>query len=73
LCFVVFGCEFSSLTLGENHRLTESEDRVLRRIFGLKTIELTGGWINYIVRSLVICIHDKIFLGDQVKKNDLSG
>jgi hypothetical protein len=31
---VLFGCETSSLTLREEHRLTVFENRVLRRIFG---------------------------------------
>jgi hypothetical protein len=32
-----------SLTLREEHRLTVSENRVLRRIFGPKRKEVTGG------------------------------
>jgi hypothetical protein len=36
---VLYGCETWSLTLREEHRL-----RVLRRIFGLKRDEVTGGW-----------------------------
>jgi hypothetical protein len=33
-----------SLTLREEHRLRVFEKRVLRRIFGPKRDELTGGW-----------------------------
>jgi hypothetical protein len=33
-----------SLTLREEHRLRVLENRVLRRIFGLKRDEVTGGW-----------------------------
>jgi hypothetical protein len=33
-----------SLTLREEHRLRVSENRVLRRIFGPKRDEVTGGW-----------------------------
>jgi hypothetical protein len=33
-----------SLTLSEEHRLRVFEDRVLRRIFGPKRDEVTGGW-----------------------------
>jgi hypothetical protein len=36
---VLYGCETWSLTLREEHRL-----RVLRRIFGPKRDEVTGGW-----------------------------
>jgi hypothetical protein len=31
------------------------ENRVLRRIFGPRWIEVTGEWRNYIMRSLMIC------------------
>jgi hypothetical protein len=34
----------SSLTLREEHRLRVFENRVLRRIFGPKRDEVTGGW-----------------------------
>jgi hypothetical protein len=36
---VLYGCETWSLTLREEHGL-----RVLRRMFGSKRDELTGGW-----------------------------
>jgi hypothetical protein len=41
---VLYGCETWSLTLREDHRLRVFENRVLRRIFGLKRDELMGGW-----------------------------
>jgi hypothetical protein len=41
---VLYGCETWSLTLREEHRLTVSENRVLRRIFGPKRDEVTGEW-----------------------------
>jgi hypothetical protein len=40
---LLYGCETSSLTLREDHRLRVLENRVLRRIFGPKRYELTGG------------------------------
>jgi hypothetical protein len=40
----VYGCETWSLTLREKHRLRVFENRVLRRIFGPKRNEVTGGW-----------------------------
>jgi hypothetical protein len=43
LSVVLYGCETWSLTLREEHRLRVSEDRVLRRIFGLKRHEETRG------------------------------
>jgi hypothetical protein len=39
-----YGCETWSLTLREEHRLRVFENRVLRRIFGLKRDEGTGDW-----------------------------
>jgi hypothetical protein len=39
---VLYGCETWSLTLREEHRLKVFENRVLRRIFGLKRDEVTG-------------------------------
>jgi hypothetical protein len=41
---VLYGCETWSLTLREEHRLRVFENRVLRRIFGPKSDEVTGGW-----------------------------
>jgi hypothetical protein len=41
---VLYGCETWSLTLMEEHRLRVFENRVLRRIFGPKRDEVTGGW-----------------------------
>jgi hypothetical protein len=41
---VLYGCETWSLTLREEHKLRVFENRVLRRIFGLKRDEVTGGW-----------------------------
>jgi hypothetical protein len=40
----MYGCETWSLTLREEHRLRVFENRVLRRIFGPKRAEVTGGW-----------------------------
>jgi len=37
----LYGCETWSLTLTEERRLRVSENRVLRRIFGLKREEVT--------------------------------
>jgi hypothetical protein len=41
---VLYGCETLSLTLREEHRLRVFENRALRRIFGRKRDEMTGGW-----------------------------
>jgi hypothetical protein len=41
---VLYGCETWSLTLREERILRKFENRVLRRIFGPKRDEVTGGW-----------------------------
>jgi hypothetical protein len=41
---VLCGCEIWSLILREEHRLRVFEKRVLRRMFGPKRDEVTGGW-----------------------------
>jgi hypothetical protein len=41
---VLYGCETWSLTVREEDRLRVFENRVLRRIFGPKRDEVTGGW-----------------------------
>jgi hypothetical protein len=38
------GVKLGLLTLREEHRLRELENRVLRRIFGPKTDEVIGSW-----------------------------
>jgi hypothetical protein len=43
LLVVLYGCETWSLTLGEEHRLRDFENRVLRKIFGPKREE-SGSW-----------------------------
>jgi hypothetical protein len=40
----LYGCETLSLILREEHKLRVFENRVLRRIFGLKKDEVMGGW-----------------------------
>jgi hypothetical protein len=41
---VLYWCETWSLSLREEQRLRLFENRVLRRIFGLKGDGVTGGW-----------------------------
>jgi hypothetical protein len=41
---VLYGYETWPLTLRDEHRLRVFENRVLRRIFGPKRDEVTGGW-----------------------------
>jgi hypothetical protein len=41
---ILYVCETWSLTLREEHRLRVFENKVLRRIFGSKRDEVTGGW-----------------------------
>jgi hypothetical protein len=41
---VLYGCESWSVIVREEHRLRVFANRVLRRIFGPKRDEVTGGW-----------------------------
>jgi hypothetical protein len=41
---ILYGCETWSLKLREEHRLRVYENKVLRRIFGLKRDEVRGEW-----------------------------
>jgi hypothetical protein len=41
---VLYGCETWALALREEHRLRVLENRVLRKIFGLKRDEVIGCW-----------------------------
>jgi hypothetical protein len=47
LSVVLYGCETWSLTLRAEHTLRMFENRVLRRIFGPKRDEVTGGWRKF--------------------------
>jgi hypothetical protein len=47
LSVFLYGCETWFLTLREEHRLRVFENRVLRRIFGPKRDEVTGGWRKF--------------------------
>jgi hypothetical protein len=40
----LYGCETWSLTFREEYKLRVFENKVLRRIFGSKRDEVTGGW-----------------------------
>jgi hypothetical protein len=44
---VLCGCETWSLTLRQEHRLRVFQNRVLRRIFGLKRDKVTGEWRTF--------------------------
>jgi hypothetical protein len=60
---VLYGCETWSLTLREEHKLRVFENRVLRKIFGLKRDEVIGGWRKlhnlYCLPSIIIIIKSR--------------
>jgi hypothetical protein len=68
LPMVLYGCDSWSLTLKEEHRLRVFENRVLRRIFGLKRDEVMGE--NCILRSFITCTLFNNY-SDQVKENEM--
>jgi len=58
----MYGCEAWSPALREEHGLRVFENRVLRRIFMPMRDEVTGEWKNFIMRSLMICTHQILFM-----------
>jgi hypothetical protein len=54
LPLVLYGCETWYLTLREEHRLKVFENRVLRRISGLKREEVTGSGEGCVMKSFII-------------------
>ena len=61
---VLYECENWSLTLREERRPRVFANRVLRRIFGPKSDEVTGEWRKlHIMRSLMICTPYPISFG----------
>ncbi|KAJ4444123.1 hypothetical protein ANN_05912 [Periplaneta americana] len=46
LPITLYGCETWTLTLREKHRLRVFKNKVLRKIFGAKRVEVTGEWRN---------------------------
>ena len=63
----VYGCETWLLTLREERRLRVFENRVLRRVFGRKTVEVTGEWRKLHKEELT-----EYYLGDQTE-NEMGG
>ena len=60
---VLYGCETWSLTLREKHRLRLVENRVLRKIFGRKTDEVTVEWRRLHSKKL----HDRYCLPNTIR------
>jgi len=73
LVFVLNVYETSWFILREERRLKVFENRVLRRIVGPTRGEVTGEWINFIMRSLLICTPTKYYSDDHVKRNVIVG
>jgi hypothetical protein len=72
LPFVLYRCETWSLTLREEHRLRVFENRVLRRIFGPKRVEVTGEWRKLHSKELhSLYLSPDIIRQDQVKSNEV--
>jgi sorting nexin-29 len=60
---VLYGSETWSLMLREEHTLRVFENRVLRRIFGPKRDEVTGGWRKLHDEECVVCTLHPVLLG----------
>jgi hypothetical protein len=71
LLVILHGYETWSLTLREEHRLSVFENRVLGRMFGRKGVEAIQIRENCTMRSFTICNSHQIFLGGQIKQDDM--
>ena len=72
LSLVLYGCETWSLILREERRLRVFENRVLRKIFGHKTDEVTGEWRRLHYEKLCdVYTSTNISWGDQIKQNEM--
>jgi hypothetical protein len=70
---VLYGCETLSFTLREEHRLRVFENRVLRRIFGPKRDEVTGGWRKLHNEELQGLYSSPSIISDQSKEDEMGG
>jgi len=70
----LYGCETSSLTLREECRLRVFENRVLRRIFGPKRVEVTREWRKLRNEKLndLYSSPNNVW-GDNIEKNEMGG
>jgi hypothetical protein len=69
---VLYRCETLSVTSRGEHRLRVFENRVLRRIFGPKRVEVTGCGEDYVTRSFMLCTPHQISFGWwQIKTNEM--
>ena len=64
---VLYRCETWSLTLREERWLRVSENRVLRRIFGVKRNEVTGEW-RKLHNEELNDLYNKYYSDDQIEK-----
>jgi hypothetical protein len=62
LPIVLYGYETWYLKLKEKHRLRVFENRVLRRIFGSKRDDVSGGWRKLQMRSCMVCTLHPVLL-----------
>jgi hypothetical protein len=67
---LVSGHRVWSLILREEHRLSEFDNRVLRRIFDPKRDEVTGGW-RKLYNECVLVFFSKYNQNVQVKYNEI--
>jgi hypothetical protein len=72
--FVLYVCETWSLTLREERRLRVFENRVLRRVFGLKRDEVTGEWRKLHNEELSdLYSLPKYCAGGKIEKKEMGG
>jgi hypothetical protein len=70
---VLYGCETWSLTIREEHKLRVFENRVLRRIFGPKMVEITGEWIKLHNEELHILYSSPNIIRQNKSRSEVGG
>jgi hypothetical protein len=68
---VFYGCETSTLTLSEEHRLRVFEDRVPRRIFGTKREEIIIRWKIKCTMSFILVLFAEYNQNDRAKQYNM--
>jgi hypothetical protein len=59
--------------LSEESRLVMFGNRVLKESLGLRGSRKQGCRVKYLMRRLIIRIHDPILSGDKIEKNNMGG
>ena len=67
----------TGVKLGQSHcvrnRLTAFENRMFRKMLGLRTTRKQGSGENYMMRNFMVLLPTEYYPGDQIEKNAMGG